>query len=432
VDKFIVQGPTPLHGSISVSGSKNAALPLMAATLLADGISIIDNIPRLQDIRTFSGVIRGTGSGVTFDETLNRITIDASTLTKAEAPYDLVRKMRASFYMLGALAARCGEAKVSLPGGCAWGPRPVDLHLKGLESMGYEIRQEAGYIYLKGAKSLPPSTFNLQPSSVGATVNLVLGAVLRSEEFVLQNAAMEPDVVQLCEALQQMGADIEGIGTSTLRIRKVNKLHPLQFANSPDRIEAGTYLLAGIMHPESEITVHNFRLSEMGTFMEELQKTGAEISLGAQADAPEHFRNLDSVKIKAPSQISAVSIETEIYPGFPTDLQAQWATVMTQALGQSQVCDSIYIDRFSYVPELARLGANVRVERDRVLIQGPNQLNGASIMSTDLRASVSLVMAAMIAKGTSDVLRVYHLDRGYEELEVKLNQIGARIERVSE
>lgn len=432
MDKFIVKGPTPLHGTISVSGSKNAALPLMAAALLTEEVSVIDNIPRLQDIRTFSGVIRGTGSEVTFDETENRLTIDAGKLSKAEAPYDLVRKMRASFYMLGALAGRCGQAKVSLPGGCAWGPRPVDLHLKGLEAMGFEIRQEAGYIYLSGRDTLTPTSFRLQPSSVGATVNLVLAAVLRSEEFTLENAAMEPDVVQLCEALQQMGADIDGIGTATLRIRKVDRLRGLQFANAPDRIEAGTYLLAGIMHPESEITVQNFRLSEMGSFMEELQKTGATLSLETPSDAPGHYRNLDSVVIKAPSQINAVSIETEIYPGFPTDLQAQWATVMTQAAGQSHVCDTIYIDRFSYVPELARLGAQVRVERDRVLINGPKSLNGASIMSTDLRASVSLVMAAMIAQGTSDVLRVYHLDRGYEELEVKLNQIGARIERVSE
>ncbi len=432
MDKFIVQGPTPLHGTISVSGSKNAALPLMAAALLTDEICIIDNIPRLQDIRTFSGVIRGTGTDVTFDEASNRLVIDAGTLTKAEAPYDLVRKMRASFYMLGALAGRCGQAKVSLPGGCAWGPRPVDLHLKGLEAMGYEIRQEAGYIFLKGPDTLPPSSFKLQPSSVGATVNLVLAAVLRSEEFTLHHAAMEPDVVQLCEALQQMGADIEGVGTSVLRIRKVDRLNGLQFANAPDRIEAGTYLLAGIMHPESSITVQNFRLSEMGTFMEELQKTGVFLSMEALSDAPGHFRNLDSVTITAPSKLNAVSVNTEIYPGFPTDLQAQWATVMTQAAGQSHVCDTIYMDRFSYVPELARLGADVRVERDRVLIQGPKTLNGASVMSTDLRASVSLVMAAMMAKGSSDVLRVYHLDRGYEELEVKLNQIGARIERVSE
>lgn len=432
MDKFIVQGPTPLQGTISVSGSKNAALPLMAATLLTEEPSVIENIPRLQDIRTFSGVIRGTGTDVIFDEELNRLSIHAGKLSKAEAPYDLVRKMRASFYMLGALAGRCGQAKVSLPGGCAWGPRPVDLHLKGLEAMGYEIRQEAGYIYLHGPDSLAPSSFSLHPSSVGATVNLVLAAVLRSEEFILHNAAMEPDVVQLCEALQQMGADIDGVGSATLRIRKVPRLNGLQYANAPDRIEAGTYLLAGIMHPESDITVQNFRLSEMGSFMDQLQKTGATLSTEIPSDAPGHYRNLDSVRIIAPAKLDAVSVQTEIYPGFPTDLQAQWATVMTQASGMSHVCDTIYIDRFSYVPELARLGAHVRVERDRVVINGPTALNGASIMSTDLRASVSLVMAAMIARGTTDVLRVYHLDRGYEELEVKLNNIGANIERISE
>jgi len=423
MDKFIIQGPTPIHGELHVSGSKNAALPLMAACLLTEEHSEIRNIPRLQDIYTFTKVIEGTGTQATFTPEENRWTCDGSTLQTPEAPYDLVRKMRASFYMLGALLGRCGNAKVSLPGGCAWGPRPVDLHLRGLEAMGYTLSQKGGYIEAEGPSTLPPSSFTLQPSSVGATINLVLAAVLRAESFRLVNAALEPDVVQFCEALQSMGADIDGVGTSTLTIRKVDGLNGLDWDNTPDRIEAGTFMIAAMMHPDSVCTIHGIRRSELGGLADDIRLTGAICEFNEQGT---------SVRVKAPEHITPISVRTDIYPGFPTDLQAQWATMLTQAHGTSAVEDRIYEDRFSYAPELGRLGADIEVKHNVAWITGHTPLNGASVMSTDLRASVSLVMAAMVARGQTDVLRIYHLDRGYEALEEKLTNIGANIERVKE
>lgn len=435
MDKFLIHGPTPLRGTLRVSGSKNAALPLMAAALLSDEPSRIGNTPRLQDIRTFRGVIEGTGCGCAFDEQANELRLDPSGFHSAVAPYDLVRKMRASFYMLGALAGRCGEAKVSLPGGCAWGPRPVDLHVKGLQAMGYSLRQEGGYILLNGPRILPPASFTLEPSSVGATVNLLLASVTRSEQFTIRNAALEPDVEQLCRALVSMGADIEGIGTSTLKVRRVDSLRGLDVDNAPDRIEAGTFLIAGAMHPESDVTVEGFRLADMGVFMDRLQQTGTELERldrgagAAGGDSGTAAGATDAVRVRPPRSIRPVSLQAAIHPGFPTDLQAQWATLMCLADGPSVVTDTVYADRFSYVPELTRLGADIRVDGPSVRIRGPVELSGASVMGTDLRASVSLVMAAMAASGDSEVLRVYHLDRGYEELEAKLNAVGAAIER---
>ena len=395
----------------------------MAAALLSDEPSRIGNTPRLQDIRTFRAVIEGTGCACAFDEPANELRVDPSGFRTAEAPYDLVRKMRASFYMLGALAGRCGQAKVSLPGGCAWGPRPVDLHLKGLQAMGYDIRQEGGYILLDGPDRLPTASFTLEPSSVGATVNLLLASVTRSEQFTIRNAAVEPDVVQLCRALQSMGADIDGVGSTTLVVRGVDKLSGLDVENAPDRIEAGTFLIAAAMHPESDVTVSGFLRRDMGVFMERLEQTGAGVETVAGGAT-------DAVRVVSPKILNPVSLHTAVHPGFPTDLQAQWATLMCVAHGTSVVSDTVYLDRFSYVPELARLGADIRVDGHSVRTRGPSALSGASVMGTDLRASVSLVMAAMAAQGRSQVLRIYHLDRGYEELEHKLNAAGASIERI--
>ncbi|MEX0647160.1 MAG: UDP-N-acetylglucosamine 1-carboxyvinyltransferase [Balneolaceae bacterium] len=422
MDKFIIEGPTPLRGTIPISGSKNAALPLMAAALLGDSPSVIHLIPKLKDIYTFNNVIRVTGTKVDFTEDENKLLIDPRNLSFAEAPYELVRKMRASFYMMGALIGRAGEAKVSLPGGCAWGPRPVDLHLKGFEAMGIDVKLEQGYVIasVKG-DSVEGGEFTLEPSSVGATVNLVLAAVKKAEKFVLKNAAREPDVVLLCNTLNKMGANIEGAGTGTLTIRKADKLNGMEFSNDPDRIETGTFMIAAAMHPESEVTLTGCKPADLGRFPEAFQKLGV------------NFRISDKeIYIKSAKTINPVSIKTEIYPGFPTDLQAQWATLMTQAKGESKITDSIYFDRFSYVPELNRLGADLQVEKNLVTVKGKTALSGTSIMSTDLRASVSLVMAAMAAQGKSEVLRIYHLDRGYENLENKLNAAGASIERSSE
>lgn len=391
----------------------------MAASILGDSPSSINLVPKLRDIYTFNNVIRVTGTRVNFDEENSRLVIDPSNLGFPEAPYDLVRKMRASFYMLGALLGRTGEAKVSLPGGCAWGPRPVDLHLKGLEAMGAEIRHEKGYVLGRFSKeTVPGGSFRLEPSSVGATVNLLLAAVKRAEKFVIKNAAKEPDVVLLCDMLNQMGANIEGAGTSTITIRKADKLEGITFNNDPDRIETGTFMIAAAMHPESKLTLTGCKPEDLGTFPDHFEKLGAGMLIED-----------DKITITGTEKINPVSIKTEIYPGFPTDLQAQWATLMTQASGSSTVTDTIYYDRFSYVPELNRLGANMKLKENTVSIKGGEQLTGTSVMSTDLRASVSLVMAAMTAKGRSEVLRVYHLDRGYEQLEKKLNAAGASITR---
>lgn len=420
MDKFIINGITPLKGTISISGSKNGALPLMASAILADGPTTISNVPRLRDIYTFNNVLRVTGARVDFDEENNTLAIDPSNVSYLEAPYDLVRKMRASFYMLGALLGRYGQAKVSLPGGCAWGPRPVNLHMEGLRALGAQLDLEGGYVIAKTPTGgLQGTRFRLDPSSVGATVNILMAAVFAKGTTVIDNAAMEPDVVDLCEALNKMGAKISGMGSSTLTIEGIDTLTGQNLKNSPDRIEAGTFMIAAAMHPDSEVTLTNVRPEHLGTFPDAYRKTGAQLTI-----------DNDKLHIKAPQQVQPVSIKTQVYPGFPTDLQAQWATLMTQADGPSIVTDTIYLDRFSYVPELVRMGAKMEMDDNRVEIYGPAKLKGASVMSTDLRASVSLVMAAMVAEGNSEVLRIYHLDRGYEALEHKLNEAGAKIKRI--
>lgn len=419
MDKFIIEGPTPLKGTIPISGSKNAALPLMAASLLGNSPTTLSLIPKLRDIYTFNQVIAETGAGVLFNEDQNTLVIDPLSLQSTFAPYELVRKMRASFYMLGALIGHSGEAKVSLPGGCAWGPRPVDLHLKGFEKMGVNISLDQGYVHASIKQdTLEGGEFTLEPSSVGATINLILGAVKRTKKFIIKNAAKEPDVVLLCNMLIKMGANIEGAGTDTITIRKVDNLQGVQFSNDPDRIETGTFMIAAAMHPESDITLAGCKPKDLGLFPASFKKTGANVEF-----------NDNEIRIQSSDRLKGISIKTAIYPGFPTDLQAQWATLMTQAEGESTVTDTVYFDRFSYVPELKRLGANLNIHKNRVHIHGKTQLSGASVMSTDLRASVSLVMAAMVAEGTSEILRIYHLDRGYEQLEEKLNAVGANIIR---
>lgn len=422
MDKFVIEGPTPLKGEIAISGSKNAALPLMAASLLGDGPSTLHLIPKLRDIYTFNNVIRVTGTKVDFLEDENKLVIDPSHLSHVEAPYDLVRKMRASFYMLGALLGRMGKARVSLPGGCAWGPRPVDLHLKGMEAMGVNIDLEEGYVVASiDGDDVEGGEYTLDPSSVGATINLVLAAAKRAKKFTIKNAAKEPDVVLLCNMLVKMGANIEGIGTDTLTIRKADSLQGVEISNDPDRIETGTFMIAAAMHPESDLTLTGCKPEDLGTFPKYYKKLGVDLTIDGS-----------TIRIKSNDKIKPVSVKTEVYPGFPTDLQAQWATLMTQVNGKSKVTDTIYFDRFSYVPELNRLGANLDVEKNSVFIEGKTELSGASVMSTDLRASVSLVMAGMVAEGTTEVLRIYHLDRGYENLENKLNAAGASIKRMSE
>lgn len=431
MDKLVILGGRPLTGRITVGGSKNTALPLMAAALLADGPSTIHNIPVLQDVFTFSNVIRVTGARVTYSpdddpSTPESMVIDASDVHFPEAPYELVKKMRASFYMLGALLGRCGKAKVSLPGGCAWGPRPVDLHIKGIEALGAEVREEAGYVIAEApAGGLPGGRFTMEPSSVGATVNILLAAVTANGESVIENAAAEPDVVVFGNMLQAMGAKIDGLGTSTLTIQGVETLNPVEFSNCPDRIELGTYMIAAALATPAGETfrIDSTNADHLGDdFRQRFAETGVPVTYG------DGF-----VEVEGVDAIQPVDIVTAPYPGFPTDLQAQWTVMMSQAEGPSTVRDTVYTDRFKHVPELRRLGAQLRVDGDTVHVNGkPNQtLSGAIVMSTDLRASVSLVLAGMVAEGRTDVLRVYHLDRGYEKLEHKLQRAGIEIERES-
>ena len=422
MDKLVVHGGSSLHGPLTVGGSKNTALPLMAAALLAEGSSRITNVPNLRDVRTFSNVIRVAGPAVTFDENAHTLTIDASTVNHPVAPYELVKKMRASFYMLGALMGRCGEAKVSLPGGCAWGPRPVDLHIKGMKAFGADIELEEGYVVASAPNGrLDGGSFRLEPSSVGATINLLLGAVRAKGPSRIENAAMEPDVVAFGEALKDMGAQIDGLGTRTIEIQGVDQLDPTTARNTPDRIELGTFMLmaATAAEPGQPVEIRDGTHEHLGhDFKEHLAQTGVDVEYEDEV-----------VTVTRPDTIEPVSIETAPYPGFPTDLQAQWTVLLAQADGTATVTDTIYDDRFKHVPELQRLGIEISVDGNTATVHNGAPIKGAQVMSTDLRASVSLVMAGMIADGTTHVLRVYHLDRGYEHLEDKLQAAGIDIHR---
>ena len=429
MDKLVVHGGRPLTGSLHVGGSKNTALPLMAAAVLADGVTTIRNIPVLQDVATFSNVIRVTGCTVDWapdddPNTPETITIDASGIHHFEAPYDLVKKMRASFYMLGALLGRGGRARVSLPGGCAWGPRPVDLHIEGMKALGAEVREEGGYVIAEAPGGrLKGGRMRFEPVSVGATINVLLAAATAEGESVLENTAAEPDVVVFGQMLQAMGAQIDGLGTDTITVQGVERMNPVEFTNCPDRIELGTYMIAAALAtpPGETLAITGAEPEHLGPeFTERFRETGV----------PFEFDG-DTVRVTGTDTIRPVSIETAPFPGFATDLQAQWTVMMARADGPSTVRDTVYTDRFKHVPELRRLGMDLQVKGDTVHVagRGDRPLSGATVMSTDLRASVSLVLAGMVAEGTTDVLRVYHLDRGYERLEQKLQGAGIDIER---
>jgi UDP-N-acetylglucosamine 1-carboxyvinyltransferase len=422
MDKLVIEGQHPLKGTIPVSGSKNTALALMAAALLPNGHTTLEAIPKLRDISTFSRVIDFTGARVTFDPEMHRMVIDAEEVRYPEAPYELVKRMRASFYMLGALLGRMGQARVSLPGGCAWGPRPVNLHMEGIQALGADVSLDQGYVLAKAPTGgLPGGIFHMEPSSVGATVNILLAAVTARGGSRIENAAIEPDVVVFCEMLRQMGAHIDGIGTRTLEVEGTDHLRAIDFRNCPDRIELGTFMIAAAIAGTKDQTL---RLTDaeprhLGeAFLEAFTQTGTRLDLGP-----------DYLDLTPPDELQPVSIDTGIYPGFPTDLQAQWTVLLTQAKGNAKVRDTVYLDRFAHIPELRRLGANAIVVGNEVVIEGGVPLQGAQVMSTDLRASVSLVLAGLVAQGETHVQRIYHLDRGYENLEGKLVAAGAVIRR---
>jgi UDP-N-acetylglucosamine 1-carboxyvinyltransferase len=417
LDKFVINGGKHLSGTVTIGGAKNASLALMPATILASGTSRLSNTPDLRDVITMKRLLESMGIHVS--SASQTMSIDTTAINSFEAPYEHVKKMRASIYVLGPLVARFGRAKVSLPGGCAWGPRPVNLHIEGIRRLGAEIDLEAGYIIAK-AKRLTGARILFDISSVGATGNIMMAAVLAKGTTLIENAAQEPEIVQLAEFLLNMGAKIHGIGTGRMEIEGVDELHPSDIVTIPDRIEAGTFLVAGAIAGKRGhvVRLEKCNPDHIGALIIKLEDAGAKIATG-----------IDWVEISPPEKIAPVNATTAIYPGFPTDMQAQWIALMSLAGGTSIVTDTVYFDRFMHVPELVRLGANITVKENIATVVGVNKLHGAKVMSTDLRASASLILAGLIAEGTTEVLRVYHIDRGYESMEKKLQSLGADIRR---
>jgi UDP-N-acetylglucosamine 1-carboxyvinyltransferase len=417
VDKFVIKGGRRLNGEVQVSGAKNASLALLPAALLAPGKSVLLNTPRLNDVFTMMKLLNQLGAESSFEGF--RLELDTKNITSQVAPYEHVKKMRASVYVLGPLLARFGKARVSLPGGCAWGPRPINLHLEALKKMGAAIELSEGYI-IAGCKRLSGAKINFDISSVGATGNTLMASVLASGTTLIHNAAIEPEITNLAEFLMKMGAKIDGIGTSTLIIEGVDELKPAEISTISDRIEAGTLLIA------AAITGGNVRLKGISSdllnaVLLKIEDSGKKVKISG-----------DSIEIaEGDNRVIPTDILTAIFPGFPTDMQAQWTAYMSLADGVSTVTDTIYVDRFKHVPELVRLGADIQVNENVALIKGVKTLKGAKVMSTDLRASASLVLAGLAAKGTTEVLRVYHLDRGYQKIEEKLKSLGAEIERTA-
>jgi len=417
MDKFIIHGGKTLSGHIKVSGAKNAVLPIMTAAILAPGKYKLRNVPNLRDTRTMGKLLQIIGAEFSMEN--GEMNIETSGVNKPEAPYELVKTMRASFYVLGPLLARFGTAKVSLPGGCAWGPRPVDLHLKGMEALGAQIDLEGGYIQAT-AKQLHGTDFTLDISSVGATGNILMAAVLADGVTTIENAAREPEIAELARFLNAMGADIRNVGSDLLEVHGVKELHPTDYDIVPDRIEAGTYLVAGAMAGE-KVEISPVVPQHLRAVIDKVKASGAKVIIED-----------NKVIVSRPDEIQPVDITTAIYPGYPTDMQAQWLAYMATANGSSVVTEEIYQDRFTHVAELNRLGAKISLENNVAIVKGVPGLKGAPVMSTDIRASASLILAALIAEGRTDVHRIYHIDRGYQRIEDKLRALGADIDRVNE
>ena len=417
MDKLVIRGGKKLKGEVHISGAKNAALPIMTAALLSSGYSTLGGVPNLMDIMTMGRLLANLGAGFHYEE--GRAFIDAENIKIFEAPYDLVRKMRASILVLGPLLAKFGRAKVSLPGGCAIGARPINLHLMGLEKMGADIRLESGYVIAK-AKRLKGASIYFDMPTVTGTENLMMAASLAKGTTFLENAAREPEIVDLANALISMGAKIGGVGGSVLEIEGVDELNPLNYTVIPDRIEAGTFMAAaGITG--GNIILKGSRLEHLDASIMKLTETGLV------------FENLpDGLRVAGPSRARAANIKTMPYPGFPTDMQAQFMALMCIADGTSIIRESIFENRFMHVAELKRMGADIMVEGGTATIKGIERLKGAPLMATDLRASASLIVAALAAKGETTIHRIYHLDRGYEKMEEKLVTLGADVKRVSE
>jgi UDP-N-acetylglucosamine 1-carboxyvinyltransferase len=418
MDKIIIQGGIPLSGEIEASGAKNAALPLLAAAILVDGRVTFQRIPHLHDISTMMTLLAWQGAEVAYDDQ-HCLHVDTRNASRAEAPYDLVKTMRASSLVLGPLLARFGEAMVSLPGGCAIGARPIDMHLKGLEAMGAVIEVEQGNIIAKAKNGLSGAHIVFDQVTVTGTENLMMAAVLATGETILDNTAREPEIVNLAESLRALGADIEGDGSNRIVVRGVTRLEGGSMTTIGDRIEAATYLAAGLI-TGGDVKVTGVDPSMLEAFLARVREAGGLVETGE-----------DYIRCKAEGRLRAVDIRTMPHPGFPTDLQAQYMAMMTLAEGTSVIRETIFENRFMHVQELARMGADIRLDGNTAIVSGIDSLSGAPVMATDLRASASLVLAGLAAQGETTISRVYHIDRGYERIEEKLSKLGAKIERHS-
>jgi UDP-N-acetylglucosamine 1-carboxyvinyltransferase len=417
MDKFLIQGGTPLGGEIAVSGSKNSALPALAASLLTAEKVVLGRIPKVRDIRTMEKLLAHTGAGVRHERGL--VIVEATELARPEAPYEVVKTMRASSLVLGPLIARCGRARVSLPGGCAIGSRPINLHVSGLEKLGATVRQEHGYIEAVAPHGLTGAEVSFDRITVTGTEDLLMAAVLASGETVINNAAREPEVVDLADLLTKMGASIEGAGTSTIRVKGVTKLHGAEHTIIADRIEAGTFMVAGAI-TKGDLTVTGCTPEHLRALISKLHGCGVEVTEVAAG----------TLRVRAKGKLKTVDMTTEEHPGFATDLQAQFMALMTQAEGIAIITETIFENRFMHAQELARMGANIRLDGRRAIVAGVTPLSGAEVIASDLRASASLVLAGLAAQGETSIDRVYHIDRGYEKIESKLAGAGARIRRI--
>ena len=418
----MIQGGTPLEGRVTISGAKNAALPAMAAALLTSDRVILHNVPRVRDIGTMRSLLdeMGVDSSLRHDPVGNTIEIQARQLLNPEAPYELVKQMRASVLVLGPLAARFGQVRVSLPGGCAIGARPINLHLKGLEKLGAAVTLDHGYIDAK-ADRLKGNFIYFDTISVTGTENLLMAAALAEGETILENAAREPEVQDLASLLEKMGASIEGAGTARIRVHGLSSLHGAEHTIIPDRIEAGTFLAAaGISR--GHLVLDNVEPLHLKSVIAKLAELGVDIS-----DPSDH-----QIEVRGPAQLHAADVSTQEYPGFPTDMQAQYMALATQAEGSSVITETIFESRYLHALELSRMGADIRVEGRRAVVRGKTPLSGAPVQASDLRASASLVLASLAASGETTIDRVYHIDRGYERVEEKLAKAGARIRRVQD
>ena len=416
MEKLKITGGVRLEGEVKASGAKNAALPILAASLLTADDLVLHNVPHLSDIATMGKLL--TGLGMTVERQEESVRLNARSLTTLTAPYDLVKTMRASIVTLGPMLARFGEAQVSLPGGCAIGARPVDQHIKGLQAMGADVQIEHGYVVARASR-LKGAHIVTDMVTVTGTENLLMAATLAEGKTVLENAAREPEVVDLANCLIAMGAKIKGAGTPVIEVEGVEKLHGASHRVLPDRIETGSFLVAALM-TRGDVTVTDASPHTLDIVLEKLREAGAEVTIGE-----------DWVRAKINRRPKAVSVRTVPHPGFPTDMQAQFMALDTIAEGTGRITETIFENRFMHVPELQRLGANITVDGHTAVVTGVERLSGGNVMATDLRASASLVIAALVAQGESVVDRIYHLDRGYDHMEVKLRSLGAEIERIS-